>query len=165
MKLVFRLVVLAVLGALGFWLWTVLFPSPEKIVLKKISQLAAYATIHNGEGNISRAGKASNVVSAFANDAEISFDVEGVGAKTLSGRDEIHDATMAGFMSLTSLSVQFLDPIARVGADKQSAEVTCTARVTAGDSKDFGIQQLHFQFKKLDGDWRITRAETVKSLQ
>jgi hypothetical protein len=37
--------------------------------------------------------------------------------------------------------------------------------VTVGDSKDFGIQELRFQFRKLDGDWLITRAETVKTLQ
>jgi hypothetical protein len=52
-----------------------------------------------------------------------------------------------------------------VAPDKQSAEVTCTAQVNAGDSKDIGIQELRFQLKKIDGDFLITRAETVKTLQ
>ena len=45
MKIVFRLVLLVAAAALGLWLWTVLFPSPEKLVLRKISNLAATATI------------------------------------------------------------------------------------------------------------------------
>jgi hypothetical protein len=165
MKIAIRLVLLAALAGLGFWLWTVLFPSPEKVVLKKISSLAAAANISAADGNIVRAGKASSVVSEFANDAEIVLDVTGVGARTLSGRDEIREAALGGFANVPSLKVQFLDARARVGADKQTAEVTCTARVSAGDSKDFGIQELRFQFKKIDGDFLITRAETVKTLQ
>jgi hypothetical protein len=165
MKITSRLVLFAVLAALGFWLWTILFPSPEKIVLKKVSNLAASANISRADGNITRAAKAGNVVSEFANDAEIDFDVAGVGARTLSGRDEIRETAMGGFANVPSLKVQFLDAAAKVGAGKLTAEVTCTERVSAGDNKDFGIQELRFQFKKIDGDWLITRAETVKTLQ
>ncbi|HEX4349004.1 MAG TPA: nuclear transport factor 2 family protein [Verrucomicrobiae bacterium] len=165
MKIASRLVLLAVLAGLGFWLWTVLFPSPEKVVLKKISSLAATATISANDGNITRAAKASNVVGDFASDAEIVFDIAGMGARTLTGRDEIRESAMGGFANVPSLKVQFLDATAKVGADKQTAEVNCTARVSLGDNKDFGIQELRFQLKKIDGDWLITRAETVKTLQ
>ena len=165
MKVAFRLVLLAGLAGLGFWLWTVLFPSPEKIVLKKISNLAATANIAPADDNITRAAKASNVVSEFANDAEIVFDISGAGARTLNGRDEIRETARGGFASVPSLKVKFMDANARVGTDKLTAEVTCTAQVSAGDSKDFGIQELRFQLKKIDGDWLITHAETVKTLQ
>ena len=53
---------------------------------------------------------------------------------------------------------------AKVGADKLSAEVSCTLRVTVGNEKDFGVQEMRFQFKKIDGEWLITRVETVKTL-
>lgn len=165
MKIVFRVVLFAVLAGAGFWLWTILFPSPEKVVLKKVSNLAASANISATDGNITRAAKASNVVSEFASDAEVFFDVSGAGAHTLTGREEIRETAMGGFASVPSMKVKFMDANARVGADKQTAEVTCTAQVSAGDSKDFGIQELRFQFKKIDGDWLITRAETVKTLQ
>jgi hypothetical protein len=165
MKIASHLVLLAMLAGLGFWLWTVFFPSPEKIVLKKIASLAATATVNAADGNITRAAKASNVVSDFSNDAEIVFDISGVGARTLSGRDEIRESAMGGFANVPSMKVQFFDATAKVGADKQTAEVNCTARVNVGDSKDFGIQELRFQLKKIDGDWLITRAETVKTLQ
>jgi hypothetical protein len=164
MKIAIRLVLFAALAGLGFWLWTVFFPGPEKVVLKKNSNLAATANLSAADGSITRAAKAGNVVSQFANDAEIDFDVPGAGARILSGRDEIRETVMGGFASVSSLKVQFMDALAHVGADKQTAEVTCTAQVSAGDSKDFGISELRFQFKKIDGDWLITRAETVKTL-
>jgi hypothetical protein len=165
MKIAFRLVALAALAGLACWLWTVFFPGPEKVVLKKISALAATANISANDSTLARAAKAGSVVSEFANDAEIAFDGAGTGARTLSGRDEIREAALGGFANVSSLQVQFKDTTARVAADKQSAEVNCTARVSTGDSKDFGIQELRFQLKKIDGDWLITRVETVKTLQ
>ena len=42
--------------------------------------------------------------------------------------------------------------------------MSCTVKVNAGDSKDYGVQELHFQFKKVDGNWLISRVETVKTL-
>jgi len=165
MKIISRLALLAAAAALGCWLWTVLFPSPEKLVLRKISGLATTATISASDGNLTRATKVSNFIGYFASDAEISFDMTGYPARTLSGRDEIRDAARNGFTGLTTLNVQFLDVSVRVGAGKQTADVGCTARVNAGDKRDYGVQELHFQLKKIDGDWLITRVETVKTLQ
>ena len=165
MKIAFRFVLIAALGALGFWLWTVLFPSPEKVVLGRIASLAATTSVDAGAGAITRAAKVSTFIGYFSTDAEISYDVPGVGARSLSGREEIREVAAGGFANVKSLKVEFDDATAQVSADKQSADVSCTARVTAGDSKDFGIQELRFHFKKNDGDWRITRVETVKTLQ
>lgn len=165
MKMALRLGLLAAAAGLGFWLWTVLFPSPEKVVLKLIANLAATATVRAGDGNVTRAGKVSNLTGYFSADAQISYDISGLGTHTLSGRDEIREAAAGGFTQLSAINVQFFDAAAQVGPDRQTAEVTCTARVTVGDGKDFGVQELHFQLKKTDGDWRITRAETVKTLQ
>ena len=164
MKIAFRLVLLVTVVAIGFWCWTFLFPSPEKLVLKKIAGLASTATIGASDGNITRATKVSNLIGYFAVDAEIHFDVTGYPVRTLSGRDEIREAAAGGFTTLTTLNVQFLDVTVRIGADKLTADVSCTAKVNAGDSKDFGVQEMHFQLKKIDGDWLITKVETVKTL-
>jgi hypothetical protein len=164
MKTAFRLVLLAAAAALGFWLWTVFFPSPEKAVLKKIASLATTATFSAGDGNITRANKASNFIGFFAPDAEISYAVIGYPASTLSGRDEIRETSVRVFTGLTALKVEFLDVSVRLGADKQTADVSCTVRVNAGDKKDYGVEEMHFHLKKVDGDWLIIRAETVKTL-
>jgi hypothetical protein len=164
MKTAFRLVLLAAVAVLGFWLWTVCFPSPEKAVQRKISSLAATATFSAGDGNITRAAKVSSFIGFFTTDAEISFDVTGYPTHVLSGRDEIREAAAGGFTTLSALKVQFLDVSVRLGADRQTADVSCTVRVNVGGNKDYGVQEMHFQLKKVDGDWLITRAETVKTL-
>lgn len=164
MKIVFRLGLLAAAAGLGFWLWLLVFPSPETLVRQKISGLAATVTLSASDGNITRATKVSNLLGYFATDAEISFNVTGYPGRTLSGRDEIRATAAAGFTSLTTLEVQFLDVNVHIGAGKQTADVSCTARVNAGDKRDYGVQELHFQLRKIDGDWRITRVETVTTL-
>ena len=165
MKIASRLLLLALLGGLGFWLWAVWFPNPEKVVLRRIASLAATATVSASDGAIARATKVSNLIGYFSTDAVINYDIPVIGARSLSGLDEIRETAAGGFASVTSLKVRFQDATARVGADQQSAEVSCTAQVSTGDSKDFGIQELRIQFKKTGGDWLITRAETVKTLQ
>jgi hypothetical protein len=165
MKIALRVALLIVVVLAAGWLWTVLFPSPEKIVLRRIHGLAATATISPGEGTITRAGKVSSLISYFSTDAEISYDLPDYGTRTISGRDEIREIAAGGFSTVGALKVQFVDATARVGADQQSAEVACTARVSTESNKDFGIQELRFQLKRIDGDWLITRVETVKTLQ
>lgn len=165
MKIAFRLILLTAVAALGFWLWTILFPSPEKIVLKKISSLAATATFSADTGNIVRASKISNLISYFSTDAQIVVDVPGTASGTLNSRDEIREAAAGTFTRLKSLDVKFLDATPKVAADKQSAEVSCTAEIHIGESKDFGVQELRFQLKKIESDWLITRIETVKTLK
>lgn len=162
MKIVFRLAVLAVVAALGFWLWTILFPSPEKAVLRKMAGLASAATFNADAGSLARAAKAGNLTGFFSPAAQIILDTPGLGARTFSGRDEIREAALAGFATLNSLKVKFLDTTVQISADKQTANVSCTIEVNAG--KDYGAQEMHFQFRKIDGAWLITRAETVKTL-
>lgn len=165
MKTVSRLVLLAAVAGLGVWLWMLLFPSPEKVVRNKISALAAAATFDARVSNLIRASKASSVAGMFASDAQIVIETTGAGARTLSGSDEIREAAIGGFGTLPSLNVQFLDITAQVGADRQSAEANCTAQVRVGEGKDYEVQELRFRLRKIDGDWRISRVETVKTLQ
>jgi len=137
-------------------------------VLARLGEIpdCPYYSLHIGtnDNNLTRAGKAMKLVSFFAPDGQITFDATGYPARTLSGRDEIKEAVLAGFTGLTQLKVQFLDATVRFGADRQTADVSCTARVDAGDSKDYDVQEIRFQLKKVDGDWLITLAATVKTL-
>jgi hypothetical protein len=164
MKPAFRLLLLAAVAGLGFWLWTVFFPSPEKVVQKEIAGLAATATLKAGDSNLIRAAKAANLAGLFATNAQIILNVPDLPNRTLSGREEIRETALGGFANITTLNVRFLDVTVRIGADKQTADVDCTGEVNAGDKRDFGVQELHFQLKKIDGNWLITLVETVKTL-
>ncbi len=164
MKTAIRITLLVAVGVLGFWLWSIFFPTPEKLVFRKMSRLAAGATFKADDSNLTRVGKANGLVSLFASDAQIIIALSGQNGHTISGREEIREAALAGFTSLPALNVEFLDVSVRLGADRQTADVSCTAKVNAGDRKDYGVQEMHFQWKKVDGDWLIFRAETVKTL-
>lgn len=164
MKIFFRLVLWIALAALGFWLWTIFFPNPEKVVRKKMADLAATTTISANASPLNRAGKATHLVEMFAPDAQINLHAPGLGSRTFSGRDEIRENVLGGFASVISLKVEFLDVSVRLTADKKNAEVRCTVRINGGDGKDENVQEMRFQFKKLEGTWLIVRVENVNTL-
>ena len=164
MRLALRLIFFVALASLGCWLWTVFFPSAEKIILKKMASLATTATFNAGDSPINRASKAASLVGYFSDDAEIVVDVTGLGSHTLGGREEIREHAYGAFATLPGLKVSFLDVTVRVGPDHQTAEVSCTGRVFVGTDKDYGVQELRFKFKQVESHWLITRVETVKTL-
>ena len=102
MKLLFRLFLLAAMVALGWWLWTVCFPSPEKVVLQRMQSLAQVLTFKSDISNINRATRASEFIGYFSVDTEILIDVPELGTHTMSGRDEVREAGNGGFAALTS---------------------------------------------------------------
>ena len=165
MRIAIRLILLALLVVLGWWFWGVCFPSPARMVLKRMAALADTASFEAGASNFSRAAKAGSFIGFFAVDAQIIVDVPELGAHTLNGRDEIREAGNGGFATLRGLKVTFLDSTVKIGSDQQTADVSCTLRVMVGSDKDFGIEEMHFQFKKIDGAWLITKVETVKTLK
>lgn len=164
MKMITRIILLIMACGLGFWLWTVFFPSPREIALKKITSLAATATVNANDSNLTRAGKAVKLAGFFSTNVEIVVNIPDLAHRTVTGREQVKESAMAGFQQITSLQVQFFDVTATVAPDKQTVDVSCTLKVSANGRKDYGVQELHVRFKKLDGDWLITRVETVQTL-
>jgi hypothetical protein len=164
MKILLRLAAFAAVAALGWWLWLFFFPPPENVVRQRLAELARTATFGQSASPATRLAKAHKTVGLFSRDAEIVLEAAGDASHRYSGREEIIEAARIGFAALPALTVEFLDVTVRVAADRQSAELSCTARVRAGDSRDFGVQEMRFLWKKIDGAWLISRAETVKTL-
>lgn len=164
MKWVRRVLLGLVLLALGFWLWSVLFPGPEKIIRKRLAALAADASFAGNEGPMVRAAKIARILGFFSLDAEITFEAPGRGGQSLRGREDIRQAALAAHSNLSSLKVEFLDVNVTLAPDKQSAVVDLTARGRAGGDPGTFVQEMKFTFQKLDGKWLIIRVETVKTL-
>ena len=164
MKIAFRIVALAAAGALVFWLWPIFFPGPEKAIQKKMSALAETTSFDAGTSAFARAAKAMSFQGFFGSNAVIVVDVPDLGVHTLNGRFEITEQSNAGFAGLPGLKVSFLDTTVSVSPDKLEATVSCTVRVNVGRDKDYGVQELRLHFQKINGDWLITRVETVKTL-
>ena len=164
MRIVLRLLLVAALVALGFWLWTVLFPGPEKLIRKRIAEVARLASIAPGEGLVTQGLRIQSLVNCFDPHAELTFDVPGRSQYTIAGRDEMIEHAGAARRNLRSLKVELLDPNLALSPDKQSAVVDLTARVKLPEERDFIVQEMKFTLKKINGEWLIISVETVRTL-
>ena len=95
MKIVFRVVWLAALVAAGVWLWTVLFPSPEKVVRQRLATVAQRVSFTANESALARLADAESLAGYFSTNVEINLDVPGRIQHTIVGRDEITQTAVA----------------------------------------------------------------------
>ena len=164
MKIVFRLVMLAALVALGVWLWLVLFPSPEKVIHKRLVALADTVSFSSSQGNLSRLAGAPNLGDFFSADVEVNIDVPGHVQERLMSRQEIVQAAMAARSTVGGLKVKFPDINITVAPDKQSAVADLTVEARVSGQPDLIVQEMKFTLRKTDGKWLVTRVETVRTL-
>ena len=161
----FRIVLVAGLIVVGFWAWHLLFPGPEQIIRKQLTQLARTATIAPNESQLGHAANAQKLTMFFTSDAELVVDVPGRLEHTFNGRDEIREAAMAARATIRGLLVEFFDIIITVGPDKHTAVAQLTAKATTPGESVPEVQRIKAEFKIVDGEWLINRAETVKALR
>src|SRR5581483_12123602 len=95
MKNLLRLICLAVLIALGFWAWNILFPNPQKVIRHRLNKLAQLASFSGNEGNFSRVASIQQMGNYFTDNVELTVDIPGVESHTFNGRAELMQAAMA----------------------------------------------------------------------
>lgn len=164
MKMVFRLIVLAAVVAIAAWLWTVLFPSPEKIIRHRLDKIARDVSFEAKENPLLIASKAETLASFFSTNVEVNLDALERGRHDFTGRQEIIQAAAGAHSAMSALNVKFLDVNVTVGADKQSAVANLTVEARVADQTDPIVQPMKFTFRKTDGDWLVTRVEAVRPL-
>ena len=163
MKMALRLVLLAAFIAAGVWLWTILFPGPEKIVRKRLAQVAAEVSFNSGENPLVIAARSENLASRFSTNVEVNVSVPEFGQQGFVGRAEITQAAAGARVRLGSLKVEFPAVSVTVAPDKQSAVADVAVKFEASGEKGSNLQEVKFTFQKMDGDWLITRVETVRA--
>jgi ketosteroid isomerase-like protein len=164
MKIILRLALLAAVIAAGVWLWTILFPSPEKAVRRQLSELARDASFSGNQSSLAVIAGAQRLANFFSTNVEVNLDVPGRIQHTLTGRDEIMQADAGARASLDGLKVEFPDVNVTVAPDKQSATADLTVKAQAGGDRDSIWQEMKFTLQKTGGKWLITRVETVRTL-
>jgi hypothetical protein len=160
-KNIFRIVLLLGLAGLALWLWTVLFPAPEKVIRHRMDEIARTASFGPDENPLAIAGKAQRLAGFVATNVEVRLDSEM--ARNFSGRDEVMQAAAAAHSATSALKVQFLDPEIVVAADKRSATVNVTLKAQPA-GRELLVQQVRLTFRKLGQDWLVTRIETLRAL-
>jgi acyl CoA:acetate/3-ketoacid CoA transferase alpha subunit len=164
MKIVFRIVLLAALMALGVWLWTVLFPSPEKVIRKRLTELARTVSSSPNESDLARLAAARSVGGLFAATVELNVDIPELGQRSSLDREEITQAALMGRSRAGGLRVKFPDINITVAPDKQSAVADLTVEANISGEHDSFVREMKFTLRKTDGQWLITRVETVRTL-
>jgi hypothetical protein len=158
-----RLILVAALFAVVFWAWRTLSPNPEKVIRKRLGELAKAASFSSKQGLMTQAWNASSLAEFFTPDAEVTVEVPG-GQHTFNGRDELLQAAVTARRTVNSLTVEFPDIKVTVAPDKSSAVVYLTAKGKVPGEKDFFLQELKLQLTKVKRDWLINRIETAKTL-
>ena len=159
-----RAFLLLVLAGLAFWGWRVWFPGPEQIIRKRLAELARLASVAPQEPPLKKLATAQQLAGLFTRDTQISVDIPGRSTFTISGRDEVRDNALGARALGSSFTVEFVDVTVNVAPDRQNAVARLTAKANIpGDSMP-QVQELKLDFKQVDNDWLINRAETVRTL-
>jgi len=164
MKIVFRVLLLAALVALGVWLWTILSPSPEKIIRRQLDGVAKHASFTADEGNLARLASAQGLADYFATNVEVNINTRDSDRQEFVGRAQITQAALAARSEVGSLSVKFLDVDVAVAQDKQSATADVTVDANVSGQPDAIVQEVKITLQKISGQWLITRVETIRIL-
>lgn len=159
-----RLVGAVALIGLGVWLWSVLFPSPEKAIRSLLHTLARNVSFSMQESVISRGFKVEKAAGFFTASAEISLDLRGVERFEFASREEISQALMAVANNTSAVKVEFLDINVSLDPDGQTAKANLTGKWTVPGDRDLNAQEFNFFLRKESGTWLIYRIETVKTL-
>ncbi len=159
-----RVIIAAALVVVAVWLYSVFFPSPERAIRARLTELAKSASFGGNEPPLAAMANAQRVAGFFMEDVQIQVELPGRVGATVSGRDEVRDKTIALRSLGAGLQVEFLDINIIVASDKNSAEANLTLKGRIAGEKDLIVQELKMLLNKIDGDWKIKRVETVKTL-
>jgi hypothetical protein len=107
---------------------------------------------------------ASKLADFFTRDIQIKVDVPGGSAQVINGREELFEIAHRVRLMGGSLDAQFFDINVTVASDKKSAEANLTLRAKVPGDRDQIIQELKLLLNKSEGNWRIQRLETIKTL-
>jgi hypothetical protein len=158
-----RIILLALLGALGYWSWTLFFPSPEKEIRKQLHALAQEASFTSKQGLMAKAWNATLLGGFFTTDVAVTINVPGT-EHSIDGRDELLQAALGARKAVGSLKIDFPDIKVVVAPGKEAAVVNLTARSKVAGLKEEIIQELRLRLIKVKHAWLINEIVTVKTL-
>jgi hypothetical protein len=164
MKWVVRGILLLLFAGGAYWVWTVIFPPPDKVIRKRLGELQQIASFDSREAPFAKLTNAKRFSMFFTSDVKIIVDLpeqRGV----LQGRDELFQRAVGVRNALTGLDVKFLDINVGLGSDRASALVNLTATAKIPGEKDFMVQEMELAMGKEGGQWLIRQVKTVRTLK
>jgi len=164
MKVLSRLIFILLLAALAFWPWTILFPSPEKIIRKRLLSMAGNISFSQNENNLLKMVDAQHVADFFTDNVTVDLTLPGRVQQSSFDREEITQAMLVSRQQATDIQMKFPDINVTVAPDKNSAVADVTLDATISGEHDAILQEIKFTFEKVNGQWLINKVETVRVL-
>jgi hypothetical protein len=159
-----RILLLAILIAVGIWLWQIFFPNPVHQIRKRLAEVAQAASFSGKEAPAAQAYNSQHLTTFCTDDVEVVVELPGRSRYTVHGRDELFTGAMAARGFANGLSVEFLDINITVAPDHESAVADLTAKGKVPGEREILAQELKMTLKKIGRKWFIQKIETVKSL-
>jgi hypothetical protein len=164
MKIIFRIVLLAVVVAAAVWLWLWLFPGPEKIIRQRLAAIARLASFDANENQLAMLGGAQKLAGFCSPDLQVKLAAPANVEHTFESRQEIMQSLLAARSAFGgTLKVDFVDVLVTLAPDKLSAAADLTARMQPANNNDLNVQEIKFTLKQVDGEWLVTHAETIRN--
>jgi len=164
MKIIVRVILVAAAATLAFWLWTILFPGPEKIIRKQLTGLAHTVSFSQDENDLLKMASAEGVADFFSTNVEVDITIPGHEQQSITGHDGITQAALLSRQAVASLAVKFPDVNVTVAPDKNSATADVTVEADVSGEHDAVFQEVKFTFVRENGHWLISKLETVRVL-
>jgi hypothetical protein len=125
--------------------------------------MAATASLKPNDGALVKLAGANKLAGFFTADVVMHLDVAALRTRTINGRDELVEIAAAARANLQEARIKLHDIVVELAPDRQTALVQLTALANINGSTDPIFQLLKMRLKKIDGDWRISQVDTVKT--
>ena len=162
MKLAVRLLILAGVIALGYWAWTAAFPNPRKAVWHRLEKLARLVSFSPDEGELAKLADAQKLAGYFSEQVTVNVEVQGVEKVAYTNREDLIQQLQGARMAVSSVKAKFLGPKIEMTPGDQEAIIGVALTADIGGEQNAVVVDLKIEMKKIDGDWLITRVETVQ---
>jgi hypothetical protein len=160
-----KIIIIAMLAAVGIWAVTYFFPSEEKKIKKQFRLLAEWVSKDPSENTLTTVYKIKHIGTLFDTMCEFKVPVY-----SFSGNytpDEISGYAAQGRLASSKLYLKFYD-LDITFPEEGSAKVTLTARLTGklnvGDSID-ETHEVESILKKVEKKWLFSKVEVIEVLK
>lgn len=133
-------------------------------VKKMLHAVAKTVSIPQGETTIQAGLAVSRLLEFLTKDVQVDVEGPGSGKYSFHGREEIREALMYARKNMGPLDVRFLDIAVTVAPDRQTAEAQLTVQASRPGEREPWVQAVRVQLQKVERNWRIQRAETIRPL-
>jgi hypothetical protein len=160
-----KIIIIAMLAAVGIWAVTYFFPSEEKKIKKQFRLLAEWVSKDPGENTLTTVYKIKHIGTLFDTTCELKVPVY-----SFSGNytpDEISGYAAQGRLASSELHLKFYD-LDITFPEEGNAKVTLTARLTGKLSVGDYIDETHeveSVLRKIGKKWLFSKFEVIEVLK